>query len=72
MNGLQHMLSDIEMEVNLTRHLIGKDALDERVMAAIKQVPRHEFLPEDLRYLAYNNGPAPNVIKLRTNSLNMI
>ena len=59
MNGLQHMLSDIEMEVNLTRHLIGKEALDERVMAAIKQVPRHEFLPEDLRYLAYNNGPAP-------------
>jgi len=59
MNGLQRMLSDIEMEVNLTRHLIGKDTLDERVMAAIKQVPRHEFLPEDLRYLAYNNDPAP-------------
>lgn len=59
MNDLQHMLSDIEMEVNLTRHLIGKDALDDRVMAAIKQVPRDEFLPADFRFLAYEDGPAP-------------
>ncbi len=59
MNGLQRMLKDIEMEVNLTRHLIGKDALDDQVMAAIKQVPRHEFLPADYRFLAYDDGPAP-------------
>lgn len=59
MNGLQRMLNDIEMEVKLTRHLIGKEALDGRVMAAIKQVPRHEFLPADYRFLAYHNGPAP-------------
>ncbi|TAN66324.1 MAG: protein-L-isoaspartate(D-aspartate) O-methyltransferase [Methylobacter sp.] len=59
MNGLQRMLNDIDMEVNLTRHLTGKDSLDDRVMAAMKQVPRHEFLPADLRYLAYDNGPAP-------------
>lgn len=59
MNDLQHMLSDIEMEVNLTRHLIGKDVLDHRVMAAIKQVPRDEFLPADFRFLAYEDGPAP-------------
>ncbi len=59
MKSLQRMLKDIEMEVNLTRHLIGKGALDDRVIAAIKQVPRHEFLPADYRYLAYDNGPAP-------------
>ena len=59
MNGLQRMLNDIEMEVELTRHLTGKDALDGRVMAAMKQVPRHEFLPAGYRYLAYHNGPAP-------------
>jgi protein-L-isoaspartate(D-aspartate) O-methyltransferase len=59
MNGLQRMLKDIEMEVNLTRHLIGKDGLDDRVMAVIKQVPRHEFLPADYRFLAYDNSPAP-------------
>ncbi|HEY8036459.1 MAG TPA: protein-L-isoaspartate(D-aspartate) O-methyltransferase [Methylobacter sp.] len=59
MNGLQRMLNDIEMEVKLTRHLIGKDALSDRVMAAIKEVPRHKFLPADFRFLAYANGPAP-------------
>jgi len=59
MNDLERMLSDIKMTVELTRHLIGKDSLDDRVMAAMKQVPRHEFLPADLRYLAYDNGPAP-------------
>jgi protein-L-isoaspartate(D-aspartate) O-methyltransferase len=59
MNDLERMLRDIKMEVELTRHLIGKNSLDARVMAAMKQVPRHEFLPPDLRYLAYDNGPAP-------------
>ena len=59
MKELQRMLDDIDMEVHLTRHLIGKNALDDRVMAAMKQVPRHEFLPADLRYCAYSNGPAP-------------
>jgi protein-L-isoaspartate(D-aspartate) O-methyltransferase len=59
MKDLQCMLNDIEMEVHLTRHLIGKNSLDDRVMAAMRQVPRHEFLPADLRYCAYDNGPAP-------------
>ena len=59
MKDLQHMLNDIEMEVHLTRHLIGKNSLNDRVMAAMKKVPRHEFLPPDLRYCAYDNGPAP-------------
>ncbi|MDD5320955.1 MAG: protein-L-isoaspartate(D-aspartate) O-methyltransferase [Methylococcales bacterium] len=59
MNNLQRMLNDIEMEVELTHNFIGKDSLDKRVMAAIKQVPRHQFIPEELHYCAYNNGPVP-------------
>lgn len=59
MNGQQRMLNDIEMEVTLTRHMIGKEALDDKVMTAIKQVPRDKFLPTNFRYLAYANGPAP-------------
>jgi len=59
MNNLQRMLNDIEMEVELTRNFIGKDSLDKRVMAAMKQVPRHEFIPEELHYCAYNNSPVP-------------
>jgi len=58
MKERQRMLRDIEMEVDLTQHFIGKDSLDSRVMAAMKQVPRHEFVPADLRYRAYDNGPA--------------
>ncbi len=58
MKELQGMLKDIEMEVTLTRHLTGKDALDSRVMAAMRKVPRHAFLPVDLRHYAYENGPA--------------
>ena len=59
MKDLQRMLNDIKTEVQLTAHLIGKKSLDARVMAVMEQVPRHEFLPADLRYCAYNNGPAP-------------
>ncbi|MDD5322671.1 MAG: protein-L-isoaspartate(D-aspartate) O-methyltransferase [Methylococcales bacterium] len=59
MKDLRHMLNDIDMEVHLTRHLIGKNSLSDRVMAAMKKVLRHEFLPADLRYCAYDNGPAP-------------
>ena len=59
MKDPQRMLNDIEMEVRMTAHLIGKKALATRVMAVMEQVPRHEFLPADLRYCAYDNGPAP-------------
>lgn len=59
MNELESMLSDIEMEVGLTQDLIGKDALDDRIMAAMKKVPRHKFIAQELRYCAYNNSPLP-------------
>lgn len=55
----QRMLRDIERGVEYTRHLIGKDALAARVMDAFKQVPRHEFVPEDLQERAYDDGPLP-------------
>lgn len=55
----QRMLRDIEREVEYTRHLIGKDAFDARVIEAFRQVPRHEFVPETLRDRAYDNGPLP-------------
>lgn len=59
MNDSKRMLSDIETEVALTRHYIGKDALNARVMEVMGHVPRHAFFPENLRDLAYCNGPAP-------------
>ncbi len=55
----EQMLQDIDREVRITRREIGKDALDPRVMAAMKRVPRHEFVPNEVRDRAYENGPVP-------------
>ena len=53
------MLKDIEREVQYTRKMIGKDALDPRVMAAMANTPRHEFVPKSFLNAAFNNGPLP-------------
>jgi protein-L-isoaspartate(D-aspartate) O-methyltransferase len=53
------MLNDIEKEVMLTHDFIGKNALNDKVIAAMQQVPRHEFIPKILRYRAYDNDPLP-------------
>ena len=41
------------------RDTIGKTAFDERVMAAMAKVPRHEFVPVELQSYAYANIPLP-------------
>jgi protein-L-isoaspartate(D-aspartate) O-methyltransferase len=58
-NGMQRMLADIEAEVAYTRHMIGRDALDERVMQAMAKVPRDAFVPEQMQLAAFDNGPLP-------------
>lgn len=55
----EEMLREIEREVEYTRRMIGREVLDERVMAAMKAVPRHEFVPPTLVSQAYYNGPLP-------------
>ena len=32
---------------------------DERVLEALRQVPRHWFVPEEYRNIAYTDGPLP-------------
>jgi protein-L-isoaspartate(D-aspartate) O-methyltransferase len=59
MNGQRQMLRDIERELQLTRHMIGRDRFSERVMAAMREVPRDHFVPEAERRFAYDNGPLP-------------
>jgi protein-L-isoaspartate(D-aspartate) O-methyltransferase len=39
--------------------VIGKPTLDERVMAAMGRVARHEFVPVELQAYAYANIPLP-------------
>jgi protein-L-isoaspartate(D-aspartate) O-methyltransferase len=59
MTDKTQMLQDIELEVKLTRNMIGRSAFDSRVMQAMKEVPRHEFVPIGARHEAYYNGPLP-------------
>ena len=55
----QRMIQDIESEVAFTRHMIGRNHLDPGVMEAMREVPREEFVPPELRYAAFENGPLP-------------
>jgi protein-L-isoaspartate(D-aspartate) O-methyltransferase len=57
--SIQKMLADIEREVEYTRSLIGREHLSPKVMQAIGRVSREAFVPPDLKYLAYENGPLP-------------
>lgn len=55
----QHMLGEISTGVLHVSDVLGKSALDERVMAAMSNVPRHEFVPVELQPYAYANIPLP-------------
>ncbi len=55
----QAMVSEIEADVELTSSYIGADELDQRVMKAMGTVPRHEFVPDEIRRYAYENRPLP-------------
>ncbi len=37
----------------------GRDIRDARVLAAMRRVPRHEFVPEDYRHESYEDHPLP-------------
>ena len=53
------MVEEIEAHVRLTSGQIGREALGGRVMEAMAKVPRHEFVPVELRGFAYINSPLP-------------
>jgi protein-L-isoaspartate(D-aspartate) O-methyltransferase len=55
----KRMLDDIESEVRYTRKMIGKDAFAKKVMKAMANVPRNEFVPNSYLDAAFNNGPLP-------------
>src|ERR1700748_2709194 len=55
----QHMLVEISAGVLHLSDVLGKAGLDERVMTAMRKVPRHEFVPIELQPYAYANIPLP-------------
>ncbi|MGH6962334.1 MAG: protein-L-isoaspartate(D-aspartate) O-methyltransferase [Dongiaceae bacterium] len=55
----EEMVTVIAAYANVSSEATGKAALDERVMQAMATVPRHEFVPMELRPLAYVDSPLP-------------
>lgn len=55
----QDMVEEIAALTSYARAQVGKAALDGRVMQAMGKVPRHEFVPIELRPFAYVNAPLP-------------
>ncbi|HBZ70003.1 MAG TPA: protein-L-isoaspartate O-methyltransferase [Deltaproteobacteria bacterium] len=53
------MIRQIELEARATGGLTGRPELSPRVLAALARVPRHEFVPEELKSRAYDDGPLP-------------
>jgi protein-L-isoaspartate(D-aspartate) O-methyltransferase len=55
----RHMVEVIAIHVDLASEELGMAALDERVMAAMRRVPRHRFVPAPLVPYAYHDMPLP-------------
>lgn len=56
----RHALVDtIKYDVLRTSDFLNQESLDDRVLDALRKVPRHEFVPDDQRPYAYQNRPLP-------------
>jgi len=48
-----------ERHDSVERQLVQRDITDERVLEAMRRVPRHRFVPNELAALAYDDRPLP-------------
>ena len=55
----QQMVNDIVDNAEITSKYFDKKSFDPAVIKAMNTVPRHEFVPDDLRSEAYENRPLP-------------
>jgi protein-L-isoaspartate(D-aspartate) O-methyltransferase len=55
----RHMVEVIAIHVELAADELGKPSLEPRVLAAMRQVPRHRFVPAPLAPVAYQDMPLP-------------
>jgi len=46
-------------EQMVREQLAGRDITDQRVLAAMRRVPRHEFVPAEVQAAAYRDSPLP-------------
>jgi len=57
--SIQQLVNDIETEVRYTHKITGISKFSDKLMQAIENVPRDQFVPESLRRYAFDNGPLP-------------
>lgn len=55
----QQMLQTIRDEAQMTASYTGRASFSERVMHAMAEVPRQDFIPSEYRRGAFDNGPLP-------------
>lgn len=55
----REMVEQIARHAQMAARETGKAALSEKVMEVMKVVPRHEFVPVELRAFAYTDSPLP-------------
>jgi protein-L-isoaspartate(D-aspartate) O-methyltransferase len=55
----QQMVAEIRDNVQQTAEFINKESFEKRVIKSLDTVPRHEFVPKELRSKAYENRPLP-------------
>jgi protein-L-isoaspartate(D-aspartate) O-methyltransferase len=55
----EEMAGIIAAYAEMSADRVGRAGFSERVMAAMRKVPRHEFVPAELRHLAYIDSPLP-------------
>jgi len=55
----ERMAREIERDARATAEYTGRSTLAANVMAAMRKVPRHQFVPADLALMAYDNRPLP-------------
>jgi protein-L-isoaspartate(D-aspartate) O-methyltransferase len=56
---LARLLEEIRADARATANYTGRAAFSERVMQALGEVPRDEFVPPELGYAAWANRPLP-------------
>lgn len=58
--SLRQMMSQvITAHAQATAEYTGLDRIDRRVLDAIERVPRHEYVPVEIRPYAHSDGPLP-------------
>lgn len=80
MHDIDQLIHEIEKDAEWTHNWTGRSRLYEAVIAAIREVPRDQFVPDSARHLAYHNGPLsigygqtisqPFIVALMTDLLN--